>query len=99
MKVTFELTTEEFKELFGVSVVNNVVCELKETETGLQPNWNDAPEWANYWAIDKNGHGHFYEQEPFVEDYQWVVDFGDYQFDHNYGYIEYWKDTLRRRPQ
>lgn len=102
MKVTFELTVEEFKQLFGASVVNNVVCELNET--GLQPNWDDAPEWATSWAVDENGEAFWYEGDK-VEpnDYQWVFsdDYGNEELKyHKKVFLNGidWKTTLRNRP-
>ena len=31
------------------------------------PDWSQAPEWANYYAIDGDGSRWFYEFEPFQE--------------------------------
>jgi len=28
------------------------------------PDWNDAPEWANYVAMDDDGEWYWYENEP-----------------------------------
>lgn len=103
MKVTLKLTVEEFKQLFGVSVVNNVVCELKET--GLQPNWDDAPEWATSWAVDENEKAHWYEGDKVETDvYQWIFsgyneDDDMFEFDRKVSLngID-WKTTLRKRP-
>lgn len=30
------------------------------------PNWNNAPQWAQYWAVDPDGRSFWYEVEPFV---------------------------------
>lgn len=29
------------------------------------PDWSTAPDWAQYFAIDKDGEGYFYYLEPF----------------------------------
>lgn len=104
MKVTFELTVEEFKQLFEASVVNNVACELKET--GLQPNWDDAPEWATSWAVDADEEAHWYEGDKIETDvYQWLFsddseDDSIFEFDKKVSLngTDYWKTTLRKRP-
>jgi hypothetical protein len=30
----------------------------------MKPDWKDAPEWARYLAMDKNGSWLWYENEP-----------------------------------
>jgi hypothetical protein len=30
----------------------------------MKPDWKDAPEWANWLAMDANGTWHYYEHEP-----------------------------------
>jgi hypothetical protein len=36
----------------------------------MKPSWNDAPEWANWLAMDDNGNWYWYSAEP-------SYDFGD----------------------
>lgn len=31
-----------------------------------KPNWNDAPEWANYLAQDKTGRWWWFKDEPVI---------------------------------
>lgn len=29
-----------------------------------QPDWDTAPEWAQWWAVDSDGRGYWYEARP-----------------------------------
>lgn len=31
----------------------------------MKPSWNDAPEWANWLAMDEGGDWFWYEQKPY----------------------------------
>lgn len=69
--------------------------------------WNEAPEWANYAAIDENGMAFWYEKEPTLinGDFEkfWckysnslaliIYPFNSYFNEKN------WKSSLERRPQ
>ena len=71
-----------------------------------QPDWSQAPAWANWWAMDADGRSAWYSYEPYYGDnreywsdyknkYDWndkslVCPSFDYQGD--------WKDSLRERP-
>lgn len=39
-----------------------------------EPNWNDAPSWAQWWAMDKNGAPFWYETRPTLSDEVWWDD-------------------------
>jgi len=94
--------------------------ETKASETKNQPapveadepqiDWSQAPEWANWWAMDCNGNGFFYGIKPhidLVDDSQWI---GDSQWinvneSNTYGslgqvkYTGPWRTSLRQRPK
>lgn len=39
----------------------------------MKPDWKDAPEWANWVAMDSNGLWFWYEKEPVTVDYrEWI---------------------------
>lgn len=61
------------------------------------PDWNDAPEWANYVAKDGDGEWYWYENEPTPFGASWLLNSG-----RSY-YIgaesPYWKDSLQYRPK
>ena len=64
-------------------------------------NWNDAPEWANYAATDKNGKAYWFEDKPSY-DKEWVNSI------YSAARLEFYKtfpivpclsrDSLERRP-
>lgn len=37
-----------------------------------EPNWQDAPEWAKYYAVDEDGSAYFYKEKPQWEEDRWV---------------------------
>ena len=69
-----------------------------------QPDWSLAPEWAKWWAMDKDGDANWYALKPFVG-----VDYfqnQDSSAEHraflgtlNFGYKGDWRDSLRIRPE
>lgn len=71
-------------------------CDLKRPE----PNWGDAPDWAEWWAVDNGGFACWYQNEPVTEFNQWD--------DYSCGMIEFcsnvdlqgfdWRETLTPRP-
>jgi hypothetical protein len=34
-----------------------------------KPNWDDAPDWANWVAMDRGGHWYWHAGEPFWDSY------------------------------
>lgn len=69
-----------------------------------QPDWSLAPDWAKWWAMDKDGDANWYALKPFVG-----VDYfqnQDSSAEHraflgtlNFGYKGDWRDSLRMRPE
>jgi len=68
----------------------------------MKPNWTDAPEWANYWAVDENGEMYWYRVKPIThqQNRYWMPEndrWGD-------GAVEPatlldWEETLQKRPE
>ena len=72
-----------------------------------QPDWSQAPSWAEWYSVDKDGDSYFYNFKPYISDDS------DYWADHNsvfktgmsehvngsFGYTGDWRDSLRKRPQ
>lgn len=75
-------------------VINNLPSE---------PDWSKAPEWAEWFAIDGNGSGMWYEEKPIlIADRRWWENqsitgrgkwYGAEFCKHN------WQNSLRQRPQ
>lgn len=63
-----------------------------------KPNWNDAPEWANYLAQDKTGRWWWFKDEPVIRGEQWRLD-AFTTMEAYYLDDEVWKSTLQSRPK
>ena len=63
----------------------------------MKPDWNDAPEWANYVAMDKNGDWFWYEYEPLLT----PGSHGFYVHTGKNGRVEKknWQESLQKRPR
>lgn len=71
-----------------------------------EPDWTQAPDEAQWWAVDANCLAYFYEKEPYVPvgDCRWYMwDVSLARLTHNAGKVDLplsvdWRTTLRRRP-
>ena len=61
----------------------------------MKPDWKDAPEWANYLAMDEDGSWWWFENEPYTDGDAWCHDGGDWQIA-DIGVC--WDDSLTKRP-
>ena len=59
-----------------------------------KPNWNSAPEWANYLAQDENGDWYWYEDQPEAGYNQWYTRSG-----RSREAAVDWKTSLETRPK
>lgn len=41
-----------------------------------KPSWDDAPEWANWLAMDEDGDWYWHKKEPYFNGVEWLSDFG-----------------------
>jgi hypothetical protein len=64
----------------------------------MKPNWDDAPEWANYVAQDQTGKWYWYSHQPIASEGYWAVPQDDGRWDAATVQEDAWKDTLRARP-
>jgi len=63
----------------------------------MKPNWEVAPEWARYLAMDKSGRWYWYEFRPIARFESW--------WEHREGrkqlvpmFYQDWRDTLETKP-
>ena len=73
------------------------IVAVKVDDKEWQPDWSQAPEWADWWAIDKDLVSFWHEDKPKfdeVEFYQCGV-FCDAP---SFNYQGNWQDSLRKRP-
>lgn len=66
-----------------------------------QPDWSQAPEWANWWAMDDCDYFWWYEKSPEMKNGGWCVSWtsDDFEKAPSFNYQGNWKDSLRKRPQ
>lgn len=70
-----------------------------------QPDWSQAPDWANWWAMDENKNTRWIYSEleqPYTSDIflRWfAVGKFDSEDAPSFGYTGDWRESLRKRPQ
>jgi hypothetical protein len=78
---------------------NETMKELEQLKLQkFAPNWDDAPEWANWWAQDSDGQWRWFELEPTVMTNGYLND-SDGKQESVTGFIKNWKQSLQQRPQ
>jgi hypothetical protein len=60
----------------------------------MKPDWKDAPEWANWLAMDESGEWYWYDMAPDTGSCSWV----SLGRSCSAGVGERWEDTLTKRP-
>lgn len=66
---------------------------------GKAPNWDNAPEWANWTAQNKDGNWNWFEVEPELYDYRFFpVDFTKHQFALRSENTDGWESSLEKKP-
>ena len=38
----------------------------------IQPDWSDAPSWAQWWAMDSDGYAYWYRDQPTFKNGTWL---------------------------
>ena len=70
-----------------------------------QPDWSQAPDWANWWCLSVMHGAMWFSREPVCTKSTWVmvndVKFCATSFDEapSFNYPGNWQDSLRKRPQ
>ena len=74
-----------------------------------QPDWSQAPDWANWWAMDGfSKKANWYIDKPYLDDdsefeSEWNIDLKTntetYMRAPSFNYQGSWQDSLRKRPQ
>lgn len=71
------------------------------TQEEWQPDWSQAPDWADWCTFDHIGQV-FWEKQPSIQDDYWWKQPKDRskfkRLDYN-GNLNGWKDSLRKRPE
>ena len=73
-----------------------------------EPDWDEAPEWAMWWAQDATEDCNWFEQKPFPDLAEWVMAKGSWEEDGWNCVFDKcvslplgidWRTTLRKRPE
>ena len=64
-----------------------------------QPDWSQAPDDANYWAMDKNGQCDWYVDQPLIKGDEWIESSVFVECAPSFNYQGNWQDSLRKRPE
>lgn len=62
-----------------------------------QPDWNQAPDWANYWCMNYDNLCYWTESQPRKKWSGFAIVRNEKAPTFNYS--GYWKDSLRKRPE
>jgi len=64
----------------------------------MKPDWEDAPEWANWVTMDADGAWYWFETKPSIcsDEGIWVQNIGEVEKCFN---IKAWTETLEQRPE
>ena len=67
---------------------------IEALKTPPVPNWDEAPEWAQWWAMDFNGDSYWYEFQPILYGNIWCKTSEEYTREGFAGKIE----VIQQRP-
>ena len=75
------------------------VAELEaQVPTKPQPNWDEAPEWAMWWAVNAYGMSYYIMDKPVAVREGWG-NCGNWKYAGNVNLNGfYWRETLTKRP-
>ena len=83
------------------------IVAVKVDDKEWQPDWSQAPYWANWWAMDEDRKCHWFSKEPWSHNgaSEWVLENNGEGLNNIYspsihcGYIGDWRNSLRKRPK
>ena len=75
-------------------------CKTCGSSDEWQPDWSQAPDWANWWAMDMDKNCYWYEDKLHLGDVEWDRhSIGKSFKSKHYGYTGDWRNSLRKRPK
>lgn len=85
----------------NIGLDSSVLKPSNSMELEWQPDWSQAPEWANYIAVYSDCcNASYFEKEPkIISGYTWGGTDGKSLLTPIPVYAGNWKDSLRKRPQ
>ena len=107
LKVTYDSDGVKYERLDPKTIS---VCSLNigldsQVLKEWQPDWSQAPDWANWWCLSVMHGAMWFSREPICTKSTWVmlndVKFCATSFDEapSFNYPGNWQDSLRKRPQ
>ena len=103
-----EVSIEEAMKDHVHDYIYGRVCacgKVKDVEEEWQPDWSQAPDWANWWCLSVMHGAMWFSREPICTKATWAmlndVKFCAASFDEapSFNYQGNWQDSLRKRPQ
>lgn len=92
----------------NIGLDSSVLKPSNSMELEWQPDWSQAPDWANWWAVDGfSKKANWYIDKPYLDDdsdveSEWNIDLKvnteTYMEALSFSYQGNWKDSLRKRP-
>ena len=86
---------EKDRDVWPDSALAEMAKELLQCRQADRAIWENAPEWANWYAIDDDGCITWFENRPSHNDSFWYPDGGRYGTDS----LDGWQSTLQERPK
>lgn len=94
-----EVSIEEAMKDHVHDYIYGRVCacgKVKDVEEEWQPDWSQAPEWANWWAADKDLVSFWHEDKPKFDEIEFYQ-CGMFCDAPSFNYQGNWKESLRER--
>ena len=107
LKVTYDSDGVKYERLDPktISVCSSNIGLDSQVLKDWQPDWSQAPVWANWWAMDENKNTRWIYSEleqPYISDMflRWcAVGRFDSAEAPSFGYTGDWRNSLRKRPK
>lgn len=82
---------------YGCEAVETLLAIIEKLESG-KPDWDDAPEWAEWLAQDADGSWWWYESQPQQGSDEWSPMLSRFYKPHDAIKTIDWKNTMEKRP-
>ena len=82
-----------------VRTVAEMAQELLAYREADRAIWENAPEWANWFARDEDGMERFFAKKPLPSEWGWVLSEDDQDSLHAPRLTDNWQSTLQERPK
>ena len=85
----------------NIGLDSSVLKPSNSMELEWQPDWSQAPCWADWWAMDDCDYFWWYEKSPEMKNGGWCVSWASDDFEKapSFNYQGNWQESLRKRPQ